>query len=669
MTLNETEIRRTIEILKPDNALFEVRLIDGKWNASGYFTSTDTLIDELKHIRNRNNTNVYLTVNIVKPECYARNQRDKLIEYAAPTTSDADIAGFSYLFIDIDPKRAAGTSSSNEQLEAAKTKTNEIYMFLRGRGWNDPTTALSGNGVHLMYAIGLMNTPENVKLVQSCLLALNMLFSDDIVEVDLKTYNPARICKLYGTRAQKGANTEDRPHRMSRIVKQGTIRQNDKNLLESLASLLPQQEKPELYNNYNPRNFDLDDWIAKHGLKVTKSKWNGGTKYLFDECPFNPQHRGKDAAIVQTSDGKIAFHCFHNSCAMYKWRDLRLMFEPNAYDFKNVPRQQYPNYQNPNYQPVEIKERKGTDGVPVFYTTEEIRHIKAPPEEFLRTGVTIIDNKMRGLKKGFVTCITGLRGSGKSSITTQISIEAAEQGYRVALFSGELTAKHLYKWIILQAAGKHHIQQTQYDNYYQVKSSAEEVISKWLDGKIYVYNNDYGNDFSEIYKRLNKCVADHKVDLVILDNLMALNLSMLEQDKFARQSVFVEILEDFAKAANIHIMFVAHPRKAMGFLRLDDVSGSNDIVNRVDNALIVHRVNEDFKRLSKQMFKWKDDSPLYHCNNVIEICKDRASGNQDVFIPLYFDIPSKRLKNSEYEYRIYGWEEEYAGAGFRDDDF
>ena len=283
--------------------------------------------------------------------------------------------------------------------------------------------------------------------------------------------------------------------------------------------------------------------------------------------------------------------------------------------------------------------------------------LKTPPEEFIKTGIDKLDNKLRGLKKGFVTCLSGLRACGKSSLISQITVEAANQGYRTALFSGELTATNLLKWLLLQAAGKNHVVQTQYENYYRVSQGYDETISKWLDEKVFVYNNYYGNDFKNIMEKLQKCVVEHKVDLIILDNMMALNISMLELEKYQQQSKFVEYLENFAKNNNVHILFVAHPRKSHGFLRLDDISGSNDIVNRVDNALILHRVNEDFRRLSREMFKWKAENPLYYCTNVIEICKDRDGGIQDEFIPLYFEIGSKRLRNDVAEYKIYGWSE------------
>ena len=263
---------------------------------------------------------------------------------------------------------------------------------------------------------------------------------------------------------------------------------------------------------------------------------------------------------------------------------------------------------------------------------------------------------MRGLQKGAVTCMSGLRGCGKSSIISQFTIEAVDQGYKVALFSGELTAKNTYNWLMLQGAGKEHIVSTQYENFFEVNKAQELQISTWLNDRVYIYNNEYGNNFDELLAHLDKCVVEHKVDLILIDNLMALNINMLDRDKYQQQSAFVMRLERFAKRNNVHVLFVAHPRKSDGFLRLDDVSGSSDLVNAVDTAFIMHRVNEDFKRLTQQTLKWRNDNQLYQCNNVLEICKDRASGVQDEFIPLWFELSSKRMKNNEYEHKVYKWE-------------
>ena len=107
---------------------------------------------------------------------------------------------------------------------------------------------------------------------------------------------------------------------------------------------------------------------------------------------------------------------------------------------------------------------------------------------------------------------------------------------------------------------------------------------------------------------------------------------------------------------NVHVIFVAHPKKANGFLRLDDISGTADLGNAVDNAFIVHRVNNDFKRLSGEMFKWGPDHELYKATNVVEVAKERENGTQDLFIPLWYEPESKRLKNTQVEFKWYGWE-------------
>ena len=237
-------------------------------------------------------------------------------------------------------------------------------------------------------------------------------------------------------------------------------------------------------------------------------------------------------------------------------------------------------------------------------------------------------------------------------------MNAVNNNQTVIVYSGELSDQNFAKWYFLQAAGKSKVVASKmFENAYYVPKNIKEKISDWTGEKLWLYNNKYGNDFNMISKVLVEKIKERQADLVILDNLMALNLEMYDKDKYEAQTKFVQSLKNIANLCNVHIIFVAHPRKAMGFLRLDDISGSGNITNYVDNAFIVHRRNEDFKRLGKQMFGWKDDHYLMQANvtNVVEICKDRNNGNQDVFIPLYYEPETKRLKNTPVENVIYGW--------------
>lgn len=649
------EIRKTIHALKNDGELFEVRCLEANGNrvSSGYFRNADTMLEQLCHL-NSSDSNIYIVLNDIKPDCYSREQRNRFVTNTKVQTSDNDIIGYDWLFVDVDPKRPSGVSSSDEQLQKAKETGNNIYAFMRNIGFNSPVTAMSGNGIHLLYRIQLANSEENKALVKRCLMVLDMFFSNKTVSIDKSNFNPARICKLYGTMARKGSNTPENPHRMSQLLSEGSKIPTDKAYLEKLVALLPEQERPQRYNNYSPREFDLEEWLIKYGLRYQKAGYSDGTKYILEQCPFDSNHKGKDACIFQSRSGAIGFHCFHNSCADKTWRDVRILYEPDAYEKKQ---QEYERriYSRQPIQP-QVKIIQPIDGKPVFYTATDILNLPVPEERFIKTGISDIDKKMRGLKKGYVSVMSGLRAAGKSSVISEMVLDGVEVGNNIGVFSGELAPKNFMRWMNLQAAGKGYTEPTQFEGYYNVQKKYQEQIAEWMDKKFWLYNNEYGFDFQAVAEQFKRKIEADKLDLLILDNLMTFDISSMSENKFEAQTKFILALQgEIAKPYNVHIMFVAHPRKAMGFLRLDDISGTADLGNAVDNAFIVHRVNQDFKRLSKQMFGWKDDNPIYQATNVIEIAKDRDGGVMDYFIPLYYEIETKRLKNYSAENKVYGW--------------
>ena len=654
--INEQEIRKAINILKTNDELFEIRIVYGnKMTYSGYFRGADSLMQALSNLREFKDCNIYMTLNCLNDACYDRSQRDKLLKTAKATTSDNDVIGYEWLMIDLDPKRPADTSSTDQQIQLAKDKGNEIYRFLRNVGFEKPVFAHSGNGVHLLYRIRLANTDDNKKLVEKSLKTLDMLFSTAEIEVDRRNFNPSRICKLYGTLAQKGLNTDERPHRMSCIIgNPQNVKPTDIKYLKKLCGYYPKEERPQRYNNYNPQRFDLDDWLNKYGIGYRKGDFSEGEKYILDCCPFDSNHKGKDACIFKLRSGAIGFNCFHNSCADKTWKDVRLLFEPDAYERRN---QEYERriYSKSNSSKPAAQKIEARDNKPIFYTAKDIYNMPQIEESFIRSGIIGIDKKLRGLKKGYVSVLSGLRASGKSSLISGIALDCIQGQNKVAVFSGELAPKNFMRWMNLQAAGKGYTEPTQFEGYYNVSRKHQGQIADWIGGNFYLYNNEYGNNYSAVIEQFSDLIDRHKLDLLMLDNLMAFDIRNLNDNKYDAQTEFVLSLQRLAKQKDIHILFVAHPRKALGFLRLDDISGTGDLSNAVDNAFICHRVNNDFVRLSQQMFGWKSDNELYGASNVIEIAKDRDGGNQDVFIPLYYEQETKRLKNAPEENKIYGW--------------
>lgn len=662
---NEAELRKAIQQINPDGDLFEIRIIGKGKPISGYFKDADTLITKLKTIDLRN-MNVYVTLNQISDDLFSRIQSETFVA-GANATHDNEVIGYKYLFIDLDPKRAAGISSSEEELKEAYNLAAKVYEYLKVIGFEEPVKAVSGNGAHLLYRIQLANTTENVELVKKCLNALSMMFDNDKVSVDTANFNPSRICKLYGTLAQKGKSTEKRPFRLSRIIGDvKTLRVTDKAYLEKLAAELPQEApKPTKYNNYNTSDFNIEDWLNKYGLSYRKADFNGGTKYLLDECPFDASHKSPDSMVTITPSGAIGFKCLHNSCADKHWRDLRLKFEPDAYEYSDEDRRIEEGWRSHNRdKDIVVDEDKPITKIvlPRFLNASMIYNATDSDGEYIKSGINEIDRKLKGLKKGNVSLVSGLRGAAKSTILSQVMLNCVEHEQTSIIYSGELPKKSFLRWTIMQAAGKSNtLPYTEYEGFY-CKKEVEPKVVEWLKDYMWLYNNEYGNNFGEISKLLREQIKNVKADICIVDNLMALDLSALDQDKYDAQSKFVWELKSIAEDLNVHVIFVAHPRKAQGFLRLDDISGSGNIANIVDNAFIIHRNNADFQRMTQTMFGWKSDNDAYSGTNVIEICKDRNEGTQDYFIPLWYERESKRLKNYESENIVYSWNDGFVTA-------
>ena len=658
--INEIELRKAIEQIHPDGELFEVRIINktGKKSnvISGYFKDADSLLNKLKTI-NLENANIYFTLNQLNEGLFSRQQSETFIN-GANTTTDTDVDGLKWLFIDLDPKRASGISSTNEELQIAYTLAARICEYLKNLGFEEPVKAVSGNGAHLLYRIKLANNDGNKTLVEKCLKTLSTLFDNDKIEVDTSTFNPARICKLYGTLAQKGKSTESRPHRMSRIIGDiKSVRVTDRAYLEKLVGELPQDTpKPTKYNNYSPAEFDIENWLDKYGLRYEKKDYKDGIKYVLDECPFDSSHKAPDSMVTVSASGAIGFKCLHNSCSDKHWRDLRLRFEPDAYEYSNEDRRIDEGYLRHNRERDIKIVHKSEITEPRFMNASMILNVDDPEGEYIKSGINVIDKKMKGLQKGCVSLVSGLRGAAKTTILGQIILNCVEHKQTAVVYSGEFSKKRFLNWLMIQAAGKSYTEKyREYEGYY-CPNDIKPPICNWLGNYMWLYNNICGNKFDEIASLMKTKVAECKADICIIDNLMALDLGSYDKDQNVAQTQFVWKLKEIATELNVHVIFVAHPRKAMGFLRLDDVSGSGNITNIVDNAFIIHRNNNDFQRLTKSMFGWNKDNEAYSGSNVIEICKDRENGNQDIFIPLWFEPESKRLKNYDTENIVYSWE-------------
>ena len=646
------------DVFKGGNQLTEIRLIasDGK-TASGYFTDPNVMIEAVKPYIN--DYSVYFTINSINPDCYGRPQRDKIMPRVKNTTTDGEIICRDWVLLDLDSRRATGVNATEEQLSCAKKKANEVYKFLKENGFYEPIVICSGSGVHLYLKCALLPNEENNALIKRFTQAMSMLFSDEQVEIDEKVFNLGRIARVCGYYNRKGTNADkDRPQRLCEFVKvPNEVKANAREYFEKIASLYPEEVKPTRENNYSIEKFDLESFLEKYDIKVTKiEQVAGGKKYVLDHCIFNESHRGKDAVIFQRDNGAISYVCLHNSCSHYTWRDVRIKFQPDTYNRKDYREFQHKQRINSSYKepftPAVETEDKGKK----WLQMSEIKRVNIEDLMCIPTGYTELDKKIVGLFAGELSILSGGNASGKTSWLDCVALNAVQKGFKVGIWSGEMQDWRFQNWIIQIAAGKAFTKRKEgYDNLYYVPSSITEKISAWLDEKLFLYNNNYGNNFQQIFSDVKTLVEEKSVQLIIIDNLAALDIDSYDGEKYTKQTKFVIELKEFAKQKNIHILLVCHPRKQMTFLRKDSISGTADLTNISDKVFIIHRIGKDFEQKASEFLGNAKASELMDYDSIVEVAKDRQFGIVDYFAGMYYEQESRRLKNSIAEHIVYGW--------------
>lgn len=307
----------------------------------GYFDDFQRLAEEVARLESGKYPGIYWTLNPVNRALLAR-ANNNIKPFATDTTKDDQVVRRHWLPVDLDPKRPTGISSTDPEHDAALELGQRIMADLAAAAWSEPIYADSGNGAHLLYPIDLPNDVDSADLVHSALLALSARYDvAGAMEVDKATFNASRIMKVYGTTARKGDSTGDRPHRVARILQvPALLTPIPVELLRQLAATAPADAKRPVSRPvarmggarsrpFSGEKFDVAAFLDRFGIRHrAPAPYDGGYKYVLDECPFDPAH-GHDSMVWEGAEGRLGFHCLHNGCHGRQWRDFRNLFEPN----------------------------------------------------------------------------------------------------------------------------------------------------------------------------------------------------------------------------------------------------------------------------------------------------------------------------------------------------
>lgn len=264
---------------------------------------------------------------------------------------------------------------------------------------------------------------------------------------------------------------------------------------------------------------------------------------------------------------------------------------------------------------------------------------------YIPTGFSPLDNMLGGGFRGTsLNILTGVPGSGKSTIINQILAGAILEGNKAFLYSGELPEEDLMFWFNRTVANDYHIEEKtskKGKKYIDITDYSWNLISKWLKGKFKIYGSNSKANKENILSVIEYLSINQDVKFFVLDNLMTFDIG--ESDKqYQQQKQLCLSLKQLAKKYKLVILLVAHPKKpAKGEKpNMYDISGASEIVGSADTVLRIDRNKNDEDEKTK-----------------IIVLKNRWGGITNRAFNIYFNEYRKRFYTNQEELTLdYGYD-------------
>ena len=197
-----------------------------------------------------------------------------------------------------------------------------------------------------------------------------------------------------------------------------------------------------------------------------------------------------------------------------------------------------------------------------------------PPGDTFRLG------KLRHMRfePGMLSIFTGISGHGKSLLLGQLVLDVISKGGKVVIASFEMAAWRTLQRMVRQCIG------AECPDKWLIEQCLE-----WIGKRVLIYDRMGTADKEELFATFHRAAKEQAYTHFIVDSLMKCGIG---EEDWTEQKAFVDRMQNFAQADNVHVHLVAHARKGVNEDAAPgkmDVKGSGGITDLADNVFSVWR--------------------------------------------------------------------------------
>ena len=268
-------------------------------------------------------------------------------------------------------------------------------------------------------------------------------------------------------------------------------------------------------------------------------------------------------------------------------------------------------------------------------------------ENYLRTEVEDsylypfqgLNEKLKGIRKQEIVCITAGTGQGKSQVAKEVAFHLIQNGLRIGYVAlEESNLKTLIGLLSLHLSTPYHLNKI---------TSEDKDKMEWAMGdlqlsrKLYLYDHWGSLDEDNLMARLRFLAKGLDCDFIVLDHISIVVSGLDTNDERRTIDVLMTKLRSFVQETKVGLIIISHLKKPFGSKGYEE--GAQTSINSLRGAASIAQISDNVFGLERD--QQGEDPDLV----TVRILKNRLSGETGVACYLRYNRDTGRLREVDPE--------------------